>query len=402
LAGSGGHKDWAWRPALAAALALAACTRPPTPPAAPQPDLAPEARRVEAATQAIYAQSEASGMVVAVVHGEQARALGFGHVAPADPRPADARTVVRLQSVSKLFAGDLLASLVTQGRAKLDDPLAKYAPRGWQAPRARRPTPPITLVSLATHTSGLPREAPIKPGMPGPQAMAARWAWLARAGRLATPGRGAAYSNIGFDLLGDALSSAATEPYGAALSAAVTRPLGMADTTSTPSPEQCARMMAPDPNRRPYPCVDQSGEAASGGLYSTAGDMALWLKAQLIPGADLGRRSISQAVYVRRETLGYAIGLDHAGPASGIGLAWIEQDAAPGRPRLLEKTGGGDGFLSYVVIDPAHRTGVFVAFDNVSAHRLGPVAATADQLVILLGAEPDAVPLPGSAPTPAH
>jgi D-alanyl-D-alanine-carboxypeptidase/D-alanyl-D-alanine-endopeptidase len=126
--------------------------------------------------------------------------------------------------------------------------------------------------------------------------------------------------------------------------------------------------------------------------------MALWLKAQLAPGAEQGRRAISQAVYVRRQQLASAIGLDHAGPADGVGLAWIEQDAAPGRPRLLEKTGGGDGFLTFVVIDPVHRAGVFVGFNNVSGHRLGAVAAAADDLVILLGTEPDAIAIPGAAP----
>jgi D-alanyl-D-alanine-carboxypeptidase/D-alanyl-D-alanine-endopeptidase len=386
---------------LAVALVVVGCTRaPPKPP--PAPDLAGEARRVAAATDAIWAQGQAAGMVVAVVHGDQARALAYGQQDPTGARPADARTLVRLQSVSKLFAGELLADLASRGKVKLADPLALYAPKGWSAPKAKTPPPPITLVSLATHTSGLPREAAIAPGQSAFAASAARWAWLAKQRRLPPPGRGAQYSNLAFDLLGDALASASGVPYGAALSDAVTGPLGMSDTTAAPSLEQCQRMMAGDARRKPFPCVDQSGESASGGLYSTANDMALWLKAQLAPAATPGVRSVSQAVYVRREQLTYASGLDHAGPASGVGLAWIEQDASPGRPRILEKTGGGDGFLTYVVIDPVHRAGVFVGFNNVSGHRLGAVAEAADQLVFLLGAESDAVTLPGTPAAPAH
>ena len=382
-------------------LASAGCTQaPPAAPAKLQPDPAIEARRVEAAVAAIYAQSHASGMVVAVVHGDQARALAFGAVDPKSGTPADARTLVRLQSVSKLFAAELLASLAGDGRVKLADPLQAYAPPGWRPPR-KTADPPITLLNLATHTSGLPREAPIEPGLPAAQAKAARWAWLAGQRRLPPPGRGALYSNVAFDLLGDALATAAKTTYGAVLSAEVTAPLGMADTTAAPSAELCQRMMAGDANRRPYPCVDQSGEAASGGLYSTANDMALWLKAEVAPGAEQGRRSISQAVYVRRGALASAVGLDHAGPADGVGLAWIEQDAAPGRPRLLEKTGGGDGFLTYVVIDPLHRAAVFVGFNNVSGHRLGAVAEAADELAVLLGTEPDSIAIPGTAPSAA-
>ena len=387
---------------LAALAVLAACTRaPPTPPKPQQPDPAVEGQRVQAAVAAIYAQSQASGMVVAVVHGDQARALAFGRMDPNDVRPADARTLVRLQSVSKLFAGEVLASLASQGRVKLSDPLQAYAPQGWRPPKTAVGSP-ITLLNLATHTSGLPREAPIKPGEPAAVASPARWAWLAKQRRLPPPGVGALYSNVAFDLLGDALANASGTPYGAALSAAMTAPLGMADTTATPSAEQCGRMMAGDPHRRPFPCIDQSGEAASGGLYSTASDMALWLEAQLKPAAEPGPRSIGQTVYVRREQLATAVGLDHAGPASGIALAWIEQDASPGRPRLLEKTGGGDGFLTFVAIDPVHRAGVFVGFNNVSGRRLGAVAEAADQLVFLLGTEPDSIDIPGVPPTPAH
>jgi serine-type D-Ala-D-Ala carboxypeptidase/endopeptidase len=386
---------------LGALVALAACTRAsPTPPKPQQPDPAIEAQRVQAAVAAIAAQSQASGMVVAVVHGDQARALAFGRMDPNDARPADAKTLVRLQSVSKLFAGEMLAGLASQGMVKLGDPLQLYAPKGWRAPKPSGA--PITLLNLATHTSGLPREAPVKPGQPAVTASAARWAWLAKQRRLPPPGLGALYSNVAFDLLGDALATAANTSYGAVLAATVTTPIGMADTTATPSAEQCERMMAGDPHRRSFPCVDQSGEAASGGLYSTANDMALWLKAQLTPTAEPGARSISQSVYVRREQLASAVGLDHAGPASGIALAWIEQDASPGRARLLEKTGGGDGFLTYVAIDPVHRAAVFVGFNNVSGHRLGAVAEAADQLVFLLGTEPDTIPIPGAAPTPAH
>lgn len=354
------------------------------------------------ATDALFAESQASGAVVAVAHGEHAGAMGFGRLDPGQARPAEATTLVRLQSVSKLFAGELLSDLASRGRVKLSDPLTLYEPNGWQAPAAEKPAPPITLINLATHTSGLPREATVGPGktidegQPAAVASAARWAWLAQQRRLPPPGVGAVYSNIAFDLLGDALAKASGASYGDALHAAVIGPLGMTDTTATPSAEQCRRMMSGDPDRRPFPCVDQSGEAASGGLYSTAADMALWLKAQLAPGAEQGRRSISQAVYVRRAQLASAIGLDHAGPASGIGLAWIEQDASPGRPRLLEKTGGGDGFLTFVVIDPVHRAGVFVGFNNVSGHRLGAVANAADALVLLLGTEPDSIAIPGA------
>jgi serine-type D-Ala-D-Ala carboxypeptidase/endopeptidase len=369
---------------VVAALALAACQRaPPKPAPAPPPDA--RAARIEAALQRLYADSQATGLVVAVARGDRTEVRGFGHLGPLDPSPTNGKTLVRLESVSKLFAAQLLSVRVAEGRMRLTDPLALYAPKGWAAPRTKG-ADPIELVNLATHTSGLPRESGLKTGLSAAAAAEARWAWLGRQRRLPPPGRRASYSNIAFDVLGDALTDAGGAPYAEALAASVTGPLGMVDTTPAPTPEQCARLMSPDPARPPHPCADQSDHAASGGLYSTADDMARWLAAQLAPGAAVDARRISQAIYVQRAALGAAVGLDHAGPASAIGLAWIEQAASADHPRILEKTGGGDGFLTYVVIDPARRVGVFVAFDNVSGRRMSPVTSDANDLAGLLGA----------------
>jgi len=368
---------------MAAVLALAGCQRAPPPTPAPAPDA--RAARIEATLQRLYVDSQAVGLVVAVVEDDQTEVRGFGHPGPLDPAPTNGKTLVRLESISKLFAAQLLAAEVADGRLRLTDPLTLYAPKGWAA-RRRRGAQPIELLNLATHTSGLPRESGLRPGLAPVAAAEARWAWLGRQRRLPPPGRRALYSNIAFDVLGDALADAGGAPYPEALAAAVMRPLGMADTTPSPTPDACARLMSPDPLRPPHPCVDQSDYAASGGLYSTADDMALWLKAQLAPGAAADARRISQAIYVQRAALAAAVGLDHAGPASAIGLGWIEQTASATHPRILEKTGGGDGFLTYVVIDPARRVGVFVAFDNVSGKRMEPVTADANDLVGLLGA----------------
>ena len=332
----------------------------------------------------LYTASEAQGMVVTVVDGDSVTTQGFGRMGPKDPRAPDGRSLVRLQSISKLFSSDLLATLAAQGKVRLDDTLQAHAPPGGVVPQPKK-GPPITLLNLATHTSGLPREAGIDPPPPD-AAVAARWAWLGRERGRPAPGFQALYSNIGFELLGDALANATGRSYDDALDMAVTGPLGMVDTTARPTTDECARLMSPDLRKGTYPCIDQTPEAASGGLYSTAGDMALWMKAQLAAGPAGSVRGISQAVYIRRDALARAVGIDHAGPASGIGLAWIEEEPDDTHPRILEKTGGGDGFLTYIVIDPVHRIGIFVAFNNECGHRLPVVARDANVLVGQLGA----------------
>jgi len=215
--------------------------------------------------------------------------------------------------------------------------------------------------------------------------MAGRWAWLGQRRNPRDAGKGAHYSNLGFEFLGDADAAGAGASYGEALRDWVTAPLGMADTTANPSPTACSRMMAGDPVWPAPPCTDQSFHAASGGLYSTANDMARWMVSQL--GADPVRR-ISQATYVRRDQLAYASGVDIAGPANGIGLAWIELAPDAGHPRLIEKTGGGYGFMTYLVLDPARRIGVFFAMNRMSGGALRRAALDANDLVAMLGGFP--------------
>ena len=57
------------------------------------------------------------------------------------------------------------------------------------------------------------------------------------------PGSIAAYSNLGFDLLGAALAEAAGTSYPDLLRERITGPLGMADTGLAPNEKQCARLM---------------------------------------------------------------------------------------------------------------------------------------------------------------
>ncbi len=49
----------------------------------------------------------------------------------------------------------LLANMIQRGEVSLDDPVVKYLPPGVKMPERNGSS--ITLVDLATHTSGLPR-----------------------------------------------------------------------------------------------------------------------------------------------------------------------------------------------------------------------------------------------------
>lgn len=60
----------------------------------------------------------------------------------------------------------------------------------------------------------------------------------------------------------------------------------MVDTTLTPSPEQCSRLMVAAAG--PSACRDTTAAAGSGGVYSTPRDMQRWMQ-QFLSSSASGR-----------------------------------------------------------------------------------------------------------------
>ena len=339
---------------------------------------------------ATFMESGATGMVLAVVDGDQDIVVGYGETAKGSGREPDGTSLVRLGSISKTMAGELLASLAAEGRLSLTAPLQRYAPEGRPVPGdAERP---ITLLDLATHAAALPRELPVAaPSGTAPFAWpttADRYAWLASYTLPWAPGSVAAYSNVGFDLLGAALEAATGQTYAELLRERIAAPLGMADTTLTPNPEQCGRLMTGYgiPGAEAAPCVATTAIAASGGVYSTANDMVRWLHHHLAPAGAAARATVAlaHAPYLQRQALEAAIGFDEAGPMQGIGLAWVTLAAEGHRPLIVQKTGGLAGFMSYVAFAPGKGVGAFVVVNRIDFGMFGGLVGNVNELIASL------------------
>jgi D-alanyl-D-alanine-carboxypeptidase/D-alanyl-D-alanine-endopeptidase len=311
--------------------------------------------------QAIFQQSASTGMVLVVVRNSDVMIRGYGETFPASGHTPAANSFIRLCSLSKVFTADLLLKLAADGKVTLADPLQLYAPPGKHVPRAADGSQ-ITLENLATHTASLTREVssyPRKtPHFTFPD-YAYRWDWLPNQILATPPGTAALYSNVGFDLLGDALASAAHTSYATLLHDRLLHPLNMWDTTLVPSAEQCSRLIQPIKDEGP--CTDTQASGPSGGVYSTPADMVKLLQYLLqTPGAPAQPAS-ALAVVLDPQKLKWAQGLSHAGHPTGIGLAWIQLGDPSTPSAIIEKTGGGAGFTTYIALIPSHRTGIFLA-----------------------------------------
>ena len=319
----------------------------------------------------MFLNARAPGLILAVVHGEDSLIAGYGEIAPGSGKEPDGRSIVRVGSVSKVFATDVLAAMAAAGQVALDAPLAGYAPSG-KTPLAFEDRP-VTLLDLATHSAGLPREIADPATPPGEKNPFAAykasyyWDWMSSHRPAYRPGTTAIYSNFGFGLLGEALGKAGGKSFAELVGERITKPLGMADTTLRLSEAQKPRLMTGlDPFGKPDPNWEASGVMqASAGIYTTAEDMVRWMRWHLADDAA-GRpaRTLAHALWRPHDGLSRLVGVE-ATDSEGMGLGWIISRPKDRVPLLLGKSGGIGGFMSYVVLSPNRRLGIFVVASKV-------------------------------------
>jgi len=180
----------------------------------------------------------------------------------------------------------MLEQLVESGEVRLSDPVEKYFPEV-NLVQGRYPNaPPITLMQLATHTSGLaPEPDDMEKYVEGP---VAEWEKILIAARphlhdIYEPGIRFSYSNIGYAILGATLARAAAEPYLKYVPEHIFEPLGMTHTTLELTPairpylssgyetQENGKIDAATPLR------EQAGrgyKVPNGAIYTTVGDLA--------------------------------------------------------------------------------------------------------------------------------
>jgi serine-type D-Ala-D-Ala carboxypeptidase/endopeptidase len=380
-------------PAFLFALALISA-----PAQEPSPPSLPDLQSAGSLGEDLFLQSGSTGMVLVVVRDNQVFSRGYGETAPNSHQPPTQDSLLRLCSLTKIFTTDVLTKLVADKTVNLGDPLQRFAPPHTIVPKRVQP---ITLADLATHTSGLPRELGNPPrGTPHftfPD-YRTRWHWLPNQRLHSTPGTAALYSNVAFDLLGDSLQSAAHKQYAALLAERTLNPLHMVHTTFFPDAAQCRNLLISSNDEGP--CTSTESTAGSSGLYSTATDMVTWLQYLLqTDGAVTSQqRPDAQAIYILPSHLVSQKGLDHAGEPTGIGLGWIHLLPTGDPSHIIEKTGGGAGFATYIAINHSRRTAIFIAATDGPVDTHLNLFNAANKLLLAVAGLP---PLPPPPPKPA-
>jgi len=232
--------------------------------------------RVEIARQCV-------GIVAGVTDGSGRRIAAYGRSGSTNTRPIDGDTVFEIGSITKVFTALLLAEMATHGEVALEDPVTKYLPAEVKLPSRGRKR--ITLVDLATYTSGLPRMPHnFKPkDNDNPYAdytVQQLYEFLSGYTLQFDPGTHYEYANLGFGLLGHALALKAGRSYEELIIDRICAPLGMESTRVTPSAALRERLaLGHKSNLEPTPNWDNPTLTGAGGLLSTASDLLVFLGA---------------------------------------------------------------------------------------------------------------------------
>ena len=106
-----------------------------------------------------YKKEHAAGLTVGIVSGRDLVWIkSYGLADIANGRPATTDTVYRIGSITKQFTSLMFLQLVQDGKVHFSDPVEKFFPEVNQVQGRYLGAPPITLIQLATHHSGLNEE----------------------------------------------------------------------------------------------------------------------------------------------------------------------------------------------------------------------------------------------------
>ena len=303
-------------------------------------------------------------------------AVGYADVAAKTPMKTD--NLFWIASMSKPMTATAFMMLVDEGKVKLDDPVEKYLPefKGQWLPRSRartrccckKPSHPITVRNILSHTSGLPfkskAEEPTLDALPLRDAVRS----YAEAPLIFDPDSKYQYANAGINTAGRIIEVVSGMPYEDFMQKRLFDPLGMKDTTFWPSEEQVKRLAK---SYKPgkdnmgleeititqlhYPLTDRKRQPMpAGGLFSTASDVGVFCQMVLNGGTFQGKKYLSEDA-VRQMTSTQTGDLLNQGKGeNGYGLGWQTSRQSRGEtgPVIPGPCGHGGAYATNMWIDP--------------------------------------------------
>jgi CubicO group peptidase (beta-lactamase class C family) len=319
---------------------------------------------------------EIPGFAIAVVQGDQVIfARGYGEREIGTGEPVDEHTLFAVASTTKAMTAAALGMLVDEGTLQWDDPVINHMP-GFQLadPWVTRH---VTIRDLLTHRTGVAGHDNVWIAAPFDRAEIVR-----RARHLPQVSgfrAGYGYNNIMYMVAGEVVAAATGIPWDDFLEARILRPLGMDRTTSRTAALEALGNVATAHIRHqgrviPMPRRDYDALGPAGSVWSSAHDMARWIRLHLAGGAHQGRQLLQPVTLEEMRTPQVVIRMDTTArrrfPTQNYfayGLGWRLHDYHG--HNVVQHTGAVNFTRTQVGLIPDQGIAV-VAFANLSTSAL--------------------------------
>lgn len=239
---------------------------------------------IDAWLEAQQAYDRIPGISVAIVKDQELIwSKGYGLSDVKKKIPATPETVYSICSITKLFTSVAIMQLYEQGKLRLDDSLSTFLPER-KIHQQFKDSGPITIRSLLTHSSGLPRESDF-PYWTGPDFKFPSKTQVAEKlneqETLYPASTYFQYSNLGMILLGEVIEKISGKPYEVYIQENILEPLRLAETYSSLPRELYGNKLATgysalnrQGTRSIVPTYDSRAVQPAAGYASTVRDLA--------------------------------------------------------------------------------------------------------------------------------
>lgn len=287
-------------------------------------------------------KGEVSGVVTLIATKDKVIHLdAVGKTDLATDRKMEVHDIFWIASMTKPIAAVAIAILKDDGKLSFDDPVEKHLPEFATLTLAggAKPSRPITLRDVMTHTSGLGELNTRQPHW----TLAELSKEVAKTQLRFEPGTRWQYSTAGIDILGRVVEVASRQPFDVFLQKRLFNPLGMHDTSFWISEKTEPRWAKPyrwnaqtsklEPTTISYlygtPVTDRERAPGGGaGLFSSAVDICRFYQMMLNKGELNGKRVLKPetvAEMTRKQT-GSLVA--RPGQPWGLGFCVVEDPTA--------------------------------------------------------------------------
>ena len=213
--------------------------------------------------------------IALVKEGKLVWSKGYGLADVQTGRKLTKDTPMRVQSISKSITAWGVMKLVEQGKIELDAPIWQYF-KSWHFPESEFSAKGVTIRQLLSHTGGLPLGDVFTIYSPHEEMPSLREKLTKEAMLVREPGSAFSYSNTGYNMLELLIEEVTGQAFGDYMRREILIPLGMNRSTFIWDERfDAAVPVGYDLRGKPVPAYVYP-EKASGGLFATAEDIAIF------------------------------------------------------------------------------------------------------------------------------